>query len=73
MLQFVPIHIDMHVCTFIEHIESGLIHAFSEVRRRLKESTDFTVHVRITSHITIQIRIVKVCRKTAPRHTFYTL
>ncbi|XP_058243960.1 UPF0606 protein KIAA1549 isoform X1 [Hemibagrus wyckioides] len=45
VLQFVPIHIDMHVCTFIEHIERGLIHAFSEVRRRLKESTDFTVHI----------------------------
>ncbi|XP_053091032.1 UPF0606 protein KIAA1549 isoform X2 [Pangasianodon hypophthalmus] len=45
VLQFVPIHIDMHVCTFIEHIERGLIYAFAEVRRRLKESTDFTVHI----------------------------
>ncbi|XP_053533870.1 UPF0606 protein KIAA1549 isoform X3 [Ictalurus punctatus] len=45
VLQFVPIGIDMHVCTFIEHIERGLIYAFAEVRRRLKESTDFTVHI----------------------------
>ncbi|XP_060734080.1 UPF0606 protein KIAA1549 isoform X1 [Tachysurus vachellii] len=45
VLQFLPVHIDMHVCTFIEHIERGLIYAFSEVRHRLKESTDFTVHI----------------------------
>ncbi|KAK3548702.1 hypothetical protein QTP70_017254, partial [Hemibagrus guttatus] len=45
VLQFVPVHTDTHVCTFIEHIERGLIYAFSEMRRRLKESTDFTVHI----------------------------
>ncbi|XP_060779657.1 UPF0606 protein KIAA1549-like isoform X2 [Neoarius graeffei] len=45
VLQFVPVHINMHVCTFIEHVEKGLIYAFAEVRRRLKESTDFTVHI----------------------------
>lgn len=49
VLQFVPIHIDLRVCTFIEHIESGLIYAFAEARRRLKEPTDFAVHVRIAS------------------------
>ncbi|KAI5623863.1 UPF0606 protein KIAA1549 isoform X3 [Silurus asotus] len=45
VLQFVPIHVDMHVCTFIEHIERGLIYAFAEVRRRFKESTDFSVNI----------------------------
>ncbi|KAF5895448.1 uncharacterized protein DAT39_014840, partial [Clarias magur] len=45
VLQFVPIHIDMYVCTFIEHIERGLISAFIEVRRRAQESTDFTVNI----------------------------
>ncbi|XP_072551392.1 UPF0606 protein KIAA1549 isoform X2 [Salminus brasiliensis] len=45
VLQFVPTHTDVHVCTFTEHIEKGLTLAFAEVRRRLKESTNFTVHV----------------------------
>ncbi|XP_053356588.1 UPF0606 protein KIAA1549 isoform X2 [Clarias gariepinus] len=45
VLQFVPVHVDMYVCTFIEHIERGLISAFTEVRRRSKESTDFTINI----------------------------
>ncbi|XP_066540889.1 UPF0606 protein KIAA1549 isoform X2 [Hoplias malabaricus] len=45
VLQFVPSHIDVHVCTFSEHIERGLTLAFAEVRRRSKESTNFTVHL----------------------------
>ncbi|KAL7871085.1 hypothetical protein SRHO_G00085820 [Serrasalmus rhombeus] len=45
VLQFVPSHIDVNVCTFSEHIERGLTLAFAEVRRRSKESTNFTVHI----------------------------
>ncbi|XP_049339567.1 UPF0606 protein KIAA1549 isoform X2 [Astyanax mexicanus] len=45
VLQFVPSHIDVNVCTFSEHIERGLTLAFAEVRRRLKDSMNFTVHV----------------------------
>lgn len=55
VLQFVPIHIDTHACMFIERIERGLIYAFAEVRRRLKESTDIAVQVRITSKFWILI------------------
>lgn len=45
MLQFVPSHIDVRFCNFSESIEKGLTMAFAEVRRRSKESTNFTVHV----------------------------
>ncbi|XP_053742248.1 UPF0606 protein KIAA1549 isoform X2 [Synchiropus splendidus] len=45
VLQFVPGHIDMRYCNFSESIERGLTKAFAEVRRRLKESTNFTVHI----------------------------
>ncbi|KAM8861901.1 UPF0606 protein KIAA1549 isoform 4-T5 [Synchiropus picturatus] len=45
VLQFVPGHIDVRYCNFSESIERGLTKAFAEVRRRLKESTNFTVHI----------------------------
>lgn len=45
VLQFVPSHIDVRICNFSESIEKGLTTAFAEVRRRSKESTNFTVHV----------------------------
>uniref|UniRef100_A0A3P8VIT5 UPF0606 protein KIAA1549-like n=1 Tax=Cynoglossus semilaevis TaxID=244447 RepID=A0A3P8VIT5_CYNSE len=45
VLQFVPSHIDVRFCTFSESIEKGLTMAFAEVRRRLKQSTNFTVHI----------------------------
>nr|XP_020458625.1 UPF0606 protein KIAA1549-like [Monopterus albus] len=45
VLQFVPGHIDVRFCNFSESIEKGLTMAFSEVCRRSKESTDFTVHI----------------------------
>lgn len=45
MLQFVPGHVDVRFCNFSESIERGLTRAFAEVRRRSKESTNFTVHV----------------------------
>lgn len=45
VLQFVPGHIDVRFCNFSESIEKGLTMAFAEVRRRSKESTNFTMHV----------------------------
>uniref|UniRef100_A0A3Q1FRE1 UPF0606 protein KIAA1549-like n=1 Tax=Acanthochromis polyacanthus TaxID=80966 RepID=A0A3Q1FRE1_9TELE len=45
VLQFVPAHIDVRFCNFSESIEKGLTKAFAEVRRRSKESTNFTVHI----------------------------
>ncbi|XP_039989470.1 UPF0606 protein KIAA1549 [Xiphias gladius] len=45
VLQFVPSHIDVRFCNFSESIEKGLTMAFAEVRRRSKESTNFTVHI----------------------------
>ncbi|KAK5867751.1 hypothetical protein PBY51_012215 [Eleginops maclovinus] len=45
VLQFVPAHIDVRYCNFSESIEKGLTMAFAEVRRRSKESTNFTVHI----------------------------
>ncbi|XP_070827571.1 UPF0606 protein KIAA1549 isoform X1 [Chaetodon trifascialis] len=45
VLQFVPGHIDVRFCNFSESVEKGLTKAFAEVRRRTKESTNFTVHI----------------------------
>ncbi|XP_015230231.1 PREDICTED: UPF0606 protein KIAA1549-like isoform X2 [Cyprinodon variegatus] len=45
VLQFVPGHIDVRYCSFFESVEKGLTMAFAEVRRRSKESTNFTVHI----------------------------
>lgn len=45
VLQFVPSHIDVRMCTFSEQTEKGLITALAEVRRRSQESTNFTVNV----------------------------
>uniref|UniRef100_A0A3P8RU50 Si:ch211-1e14.1 n=1 Tax=Amphiprion percula TaxID=161767 RepID=A0A3P8RU50_AMPPE len=45
VLQFVPVRIDVRFCNFSESIEKGLTMAFAEVRRRSKESTNFTVHI----------------------------
>ncbi|XP_029379670.1 UPF0606 protein KIAA1549 [Echeneis naucrates] len=45
VLQFVPSHIDVRFCNFSESIEKGLTKAFAEVRRRSKESTNFTVQI----------------------------
>ncbi|XP_051238333.1 UPF0606 protein KIAA1549 isoform X2 [Dicentrarchus labrax] len=45
VLQFVPSHIDVRFCNFSESIEKGLTMAFAEVRRRSKESTNFTVQI----------------------------
>lgn len=45
VLQFVPSHIDVRMCTFSEQTEKGLITALAEVRRRSQESTNFTVNI----------------------------
>ncbi|KAM7002841.1 UPF0606 protein KIAA1549 [Tautogolabrus adspersus] len=45
VLQFVPSHIDVRHCNFSESVEKGLTMAFAEVRRRSKESTNFTVQI----------------------------
>ncbi|XP_069385329.1 UPF0606 protein KIAA1549 isoform X5 [Paralichthys olivaceus] len=45
VLQFVPSHIDVRFCNFSESIKKGLTMAFAELRRRSKESTNFTVHI----------------------------
>lgn len=60
VLQFVPSHIDVRFCNFSESIEKGLTMAFADVRRRSKESTNFTVHVSgyqacATSHLILLI------------------
>ncbi|XP_052386813.1 UPF0606 protein KIAA1549 [Carassius gibelio] len=45
VLQFVPSHVDVRLCTFSEQAEKGLITALAEVRRRSQESTNFTVNI----------------------------
>ncbi|XP_063053283.1 UPF0606 protein KIAA1549 isoform X2 [Engraulis encrasicolus] len=45
VLQFVPSHMDVRVCSFSERIEKGLTAAYAEVRRRSRESTNFTVQI----------------------------
>lgn len=55
VLQFVPSHIDVRLCNFSESIEKGLTMAFAEVRRRSKESTNFTVQVRGTRILYINV------------------
>ncbi|XP_016318437.1 UPF0606 protein KIAA1549 isoform X1 [Sinocyclocheilus anshuiensis] len=45
VLQFVPSHVDVRMCTFSEQAEKGLITALAEVRRRSQESTNFTVNI----------------------------
>ncbi|XP_064175116.1 UPF0606 protein KIAA1549-like isoform X2 [Anguilla rostrata] len=45
VLQFVPSHVDVRVCSFGERVERGLTMAYAEVRRRSNESTNFSVHI----------------------------
>nr|XP_684863.4 UPF0606 protein KIAA1549 isoform X2 [Danio rerio] len=45
VLQFVPSHVDVRMCTFSEQAEKGLIAALAEVRRNSEESTNFTVNI----------------------------
>ncbi|XP_076861310.1 UPF0606 protein KIAA1549 isoform X2 [Brachyhypopomus gauderio] len=58
VLQFVPNHVDVRVCTFSERVERGLFMAYTEVRRRLQENGNFTVHI-----FNITISMVKAQRQ----------
>ncbi|XP_050991526.1 UPF0606 protein KIAA1549 isoform X2 [Labeo rohita] len=58
VLQFVPSHVDVRMCTFSEQAEKGLITALAEVRRRSQESTNFTVNI---------LNITTTSVDTAPR------
>ncbi|KAK7129860.1 hypothetical protein R3I93_019489 [Phoxinus phoxinus] len=52
VLQFVPSHVDVRLCSFSERVEKGLLMAYAEVRKRSQENGNFTVHiVNITSSI----------------------
>ncbi|XP_051547499.1 UPF0606 protein KIAA1549-like isoform X2 [Myxocyprinus asiaticus] len=52
VLQFVPSHVDVRLCSFSERVEKGLLMAYAEVRKRLQENGNFTVHiVNITSSL----------------------
>ncbi|XP_026065845.1 UPF0606 protein KIAA1549-like [Carassius auratus] len=52
VLQFVPSHVDVRLCSFSERVEKGLLMAYAEVRKRSQENGDFTVHiVNITSSL----------------------
>lgn len=53
VLQFVPSHVDVRLCSFSERVEKGLLMAYAEVRKRSQENGNFTVHiVNITSSLT---------------------
>ncbi|XP_062861333.1 UPF0606 protein KIAA1549 [Trichomycterus rosablanca] len=45
VLQFVPSHVDVRVCSFSERVERGLLMAYSEVCRRSQENGNFSVHI----------------------------
>ncbi|XP_016121981.1 UPF0606 protein KIAA1549 isoform X1 [Sinocyclocheilus grahami] len=52
VLQFVPSHVDVRLCSFSERVEKGLLMAYAEVRKRSQENGNFTVHiVNITSSL----------------------
>ncbi|XP_061524399.1 UPF0606 protein KIAA1549 isoform X7 [Phycodurus eques] len=45
LLLFVPAHVDVRVCNFSERVESGLVMAYSETRRRSLESGAVSVQL----------------------------
>ncbi|XP_065121841.1 UPF0606 protein KIAA1549 isoform X2 [Paramisgurnus dabryanus] len=52
VLQFVPSHVDVRLCSFSERVEKGLLMAYAEVRKHSQENGNFTVHiVNITSSL----------------------
>ncbi|XP_072529108.1 UPF0606 protein KIAA1549 isoform X2 [Salminus brasiliensis] len=67
VLQFVPSHVDVRVCSFSERVERGLLMAYAEVRRRSQESGNFTVHI---VNITISITKGQRQQKTPVEITF---
>lgn len=60
VLQFVPGHIDVRFCNFSESIEKGLTMAFAEVRRRSKDSTNFTVHVSESRILSRKVKAIMI-------------
>ncbi|XP_026874412.2 UPF0606 protein KIAA1549 isoform X2 [Electrophorus electricus] len=67
VLQFVPSHVDVRVCTFSERVERGLFMAYAEVRRRQQENGNFTVHI---FNITISVAKGQRQQKTPVDVTF---
>ncbi|XP_063761151.1 UPF0606 protein KIAA1549 [Eleginops maclovinus] len=45
VLQFVPEHVDVRICSFSQRVERGLIMAYAETRRRYQESGNITVQL----------------------------
>ncbi|KPP65077.1 hypothetical protein Z043_116528 [Scleropages formosus] len=45
VLQFVPSHLDIRMCSFSERVEKGLTMAYAEVRRRSHEPGDFMIQI----------------------------
>ncbi|KAJ8374231.1 hypothetical protein SKAU_G00048110 [Synaphobranchus kaupii] len=68
VLQFVPSHLDVRVCSFSERVERGLTMAYAEVRRRSNESTNFSVHI---SNITTNVPKAQRQQKAPVDITFY--
>ncbi|XP_049329214.1 UPF0606 protein KIAA1549 isoform X1 [Astyanax mexicanus] len=67
VLQFVPSHVDVRVCSFSERVERGLLMAYGEVRRRSQENGNFTVHI---VNITISMTKGQRQQKTPVEITF---
>ncbi|XP_041937660.1 UPF0606 protein KIAA1549 [Alosa sapidissima] len=58
VLQFVPGHVDVRVCSFSEQVERGLLTAYTEVRRRYQENGSFTIEI-----VNITISMAKAQRQ----------
>ncbi|GAA6102780.1 UPF0606 protein KIAA1549 isoform X2 [Tachysurus ichikawai] len=67
VLQFVPSHVDVRVCSFSERVERGLFMAYSEVRRRLQENGNFSV---LILNITVSLAKGQKQQKTPVDITF---
>ncbi|XP_066524639.1 UPF0606 protein KIAA1549 isoform X2 [Hoplias malabaricus] len=67
VLQFVPSHVDVRVCSFSERVERGLLMAYAEVRKRSQENGNFTVHIL---NITVSMTKGQKQQKTPVEITF---
>lgn len=56
VLQFVPSHVDVRLCSFSERVEKGLLMAYAEARKRSQENGTFTLHVRMPLGDTFKIK-----------------
>ncbi|XP_031415034.1 UPF0606 protein KIAA1549 [Clupea harengus] len=63
VLQFVPGHVDVRVCSFSEQVERGLLTAYAEVRRRYQENGNFTIEI---FNITISMAKAQRQQQRAP-------